>query len=52
MNELEQLNNTVRELKREIPSGQYRLILLVRVYLANENTRFHSSCPLADLAIK
>ena len=52
MNELEQLNNTVRELKQQIASEQDRLILLGWVYLANQITRFHSSCPLADLAIK
>ena len=35
--------------KREIPSGQYRSILLARV--ANQSARFGSSCPLTELVI-
>ena len=37
-------------IKREIPSGQDRPILPARV--ANHNTGFASSCPLAEQAVK
>ena len=41
--------NVIAETKQAIPSGQYHSILLAGV--ANHSTGFHSSCPLAELAI-